>query len=83
MNSNQVNDPEMDRLTVAMRSLEPTQKEEYSKIWLEFQKYYADYLPTVPLYSNQYFDIHSKYVHGMDTTPFADWTDIICNLYKK
>lgn len=83
MNSNQVNDPEIDRLTLAMRSLEPSQKEEYSALWLEFQKVWADYLPTVPLYSNQYYDIHSKYVHGMDTTPFADWADIVCNIYKK
>lgn len=83
MNANQVNDPEIDRLTKAMRSLEPTQREEYSKLWLEFQKAYADYLPTIPLYSNQYYDIFSKHVKGMNTTPFADWSDIICDIYKE
>jgi len=83
MNANQVNDPEIDRLTVAMRSLEPTQREEYAKLWLEFQKAYADYLPTIPLYSNQYYDIFSKHVKGMNTTPFADWSDIICDIYKE
>lgn len=83
MNANQVNDPEMDRLTLAMRNLEPSQKDEYSKIWLEFQKHYADYLPTIPLYSNQYYDIYSKHLQGMNTTPFADWSDIICDITKK
>lgn len=83
MNANQVSDPEIDRLTVAMRNLDPEQKNEYSKIWLEFQKVYADYLPTIPLYSNQYYDIHSKHVQGMNTTPFSDWSEIICNIYKK
>ncbi len=82
MNSNQVNDPEVDRITEAMRKLEPEQREEYSKLWLEWQQLFADILPVIPLYSNQYYDIHSKFVHGVNTTPFADWSDIICDIYK-
>lgn len=31
------NDPEIDRLTKAMRSLEPTQREEYLELWYEYQ----------------------------------------------
>ncbi|MBS3971453.1 MAG: ABC transporter substrate-binding protein [Erysipelotrichia bacterium] len=67
------NDPEIDRLTVAMRSLEPTQKDEYLELWYEYQLYWnSQLLPQLPLYSNVYFDIFNKRVVGLQTNPL--WT---------
>jgi len=67
------NDPEIDRLTKAMRSLEPTQREEYLELWYEYQLYWnANLLPQLPLYSNVYFDVHNVRVQGLATNPL--WT---------
>ena len=81
-NTNQINDPELDALTMKMRSLEPTQKAEFSAAWLEFQKRYYDVLPTVPLYSNQYYDVYSTKLKGVNATPFVNWSVIICDITK-
>lgn len=83
MNSDQISDPELDTLMVKMRSLDPAEKEEFSKTWLEFQKCWAKVLPVIPLYSNQYYDVFSKHVHGLNTTPFVSWANIVCDIYKK
>jgi peptide/nickel transport system substrate-binding protein len=66
------NDPEIDRLTLAMRSLEPTQKDEYLELWFEYQQVWNDLLPQLPLYSNVYFDIFNVRVSGLATNPL--WT---------
>lgn len=82
-NSNQLSDAKLDELVVTMRALEPTQREEFSEKWVEFQKRFAELLPIIPLYSNQYYDVFSKHVHGLNTTPFVSFADIICDIYKK
>ena len=81
-NSEQLNDPQLDEIMVRMRRLDPTEKEKFSEIWLEFQKRWYDLLPVIPLYSNEYYDIFRKEVKGFNTTPFADWADIICDIHK-
>ncbi len=82
MNANQVNDPVIDDITVRLRELEPTQVAEYSAIWLEFQERFYELLPIIPLYSNQYYDVFNKNVKGVNTTPFANWSAIICDISK-
>jgi peptide/nickel transport system substrate-binding protein len=48
------NNPEIDRLTLAMRSLEPTQKDEYLELWFEYQQVWNELLPQLPIYSNTF-----------------------------
>lgn len=79
-NSNGVNDPEFDRLTSAMRNLDPTQTEEYADIWLEYQLYWNDFLPNVPLYSNEYRDVYNNRVQGLQTTPVWSWANDIADI---
>lgn len=82
MQTEQIKDDVLDEIMVRMRSLEPTQKEEFSAAWLEFQVRFNQLLPVIPLYSNQYYDIFSSKVKGFGTTPFATWADIICEISK-
>ncbi len=82
-NAEQISDPELDSLMEEMRRLEPEQKDEFSVTWVEFQKRFAELLPVIPLYSNQYYDVFNKHVHGVNTTPFANFANIICDIYKK
>ena len=68
-NSTQTSNPEFDRLTVELRSIDPEDKEKYAAVWLEYQKEWNQYLPMVPLYSNQYHDIFGSRVKNVETTP--------------
>ncbi|MCL2812033.1 MAG: ABC transporter substrate-binding protein [Clostridia bacterium] len=81
-NSNQLSDPQLDELIMAMRSLDPTQKDEFVEIWLQYQVRWQQLLPQVPLYSNEYFDLISTRVSGFNTTPFATYARIICDITK-
>jgi peptide/nickel transport system substrate-binding protein len=68
-----VNDPEFDRLIEKMRMFDPEQTEEYVDVWYEYQVYWNDQLPELPIYSNEYFDVYNKRIKGLNTTPFYDW----------
>ena len=81
-NSCQVNDPELDEIMIKMRGLAPEDKETFSKYWLEFQERWYEILPTIPLYSNEYYDVFRTEVKGFATTPFTDWSEIICDIHK-
>ena len=60
------NDPKADELTVKLRQTDPEDKEGYLDTWEEFEKWYNDYLPEIPLYSNQYHSGYTKRVKGFD-----------------
>lgn len=81
-NSEQLSDPELDEIMIKMRRLASTDLETFSKYWLEFQERWYELLPCIPLYSNEYYDVFRKEVKGFNTTPFADWADIICDIHK-
>ena len=65
-NMTRTNDPKADELTVKLRQTDPDDKEGYLDTWEEFEKWYNDYLPEIPLYSNQYHSGYSKRVKGFD-----------------
>ncbi len=73
MNATQTNDPEFDRLIERMRNLDPEQRDEYLEAWFEYQVYWNEMLPVLPIYSNEYFDVFNKRVSGLNTTPFYGW----------
>lgn len=73
-NTEQVSDPEADRITSELRRVDPTDTDGYLEKWLEFQLWFNDYLPQIPLYSNQYFDIYNNRITGLETTPDWDWS---------
>ncbi|MCW6678469.1 ABC transporter substrate-binding protein [Anaerococcus sp. NML200574] len=65
-NTTRTNDPKADEITVKLRQTDPTKKDEYLDNWEAFQMWYNDYLPEIPLYSNQYHSGYSKRVKGFD-----------------
>lgn len=82
MQTEQIKDEKLDEIIIKMRSLDPTQVEEYSAAWLEYQIRWNELLPVIPLYSNQYYDIYSSKVKGFNTTPFLQWAEMICEISK-
>ncbi|NLL91787.1 MAG: ABC transporter substrate-binding protein [Ruminococcaceae bacterium] len=80
MNSNQLSDPELDELIVRMRSVDPEEKDTYADIWVEYQVRINELMPTIPLYSNEYFDVYSTRITGVETTPFSDFAMQICKV---
>lgn len=79
-NTNGVNDPELDVLIETMRNLNSDQVDEYADAWLEYQIYWNDLLPNVPLYSNEYRDVYNVRVQGLESTPVWDWSNDIADL---
>ena len=65
-NMTRTNDPKADELTVKLRQTDPDDKEGYLDTWEEFEKWYNDYLPEIPLYSNQYHSGYTARVKGFD-----------------
>jgi len=76
-------DDELDRLIMAMRRVDPTNKAQYVSLWFDYQIRWNQLLPSVPLYSNEYFNLISNRVQGVNTTPFLDWYEIICDITKE
>ena len=65
-NRSKVNDPKADEVTSNLRKTDPTDKEGYLDKWEEFQKWYNDYLPEIPLYSNVFHTGYSNRIKGFD-----------------
>ncbi|MDO4594781.1 MAG: hypothetical protein Q4B52_05315 [Tissierellia bacterium] len=70
-NTSRTNDPKADEIVTKMRSHDPDDKEGYLKDWEDFQVWFNDYLPEIPLYPNQYHNGYSSRVEGYEATP--DW----------
>ncbi len=81
-NSTQLNDAELDEIMVRMRETDPSDDEAYLQAWFEFQIRWNELMPEVPLYSNEYFDISHVNVDNLNTTPYASWYEIICQISK-
>ncbi len=65
-NYTKTNDPRIDELTVKLRQTDPTDVEGYLDTWEEFQLAFNDYLPEIPLYSNQYHTGYTNRVQGFE-----------------
>ncbi len=73
-----ITDAELDRLSEEMRKLDKSQRDEYSKLWLEYQTRYNEILPLLPLYANVYRDYYNAdKIESMPTTSFNSWYDVI------
>ena len=65
-NKTRTNDPEADRITEDLRRTDPSDVEGFLDKWVEFQIWYNDYLPEIPLYSNIFHTGYSNRVKGFD-----------------
>jgi peptide/nickel transport system substrate-binding protein len=67
-----INDTKLLKLAKTLRETEPGQNQTYVDRWLKLMKYYSDILPTVPLYSNVYYDFVDNQVQNY--LPNAHWS---------
>ncbi len=65
-NQTRTNDPAADEITESMRRTDPEDREGYLDKWEEFQVWFNDYLPEIPLYSNIYHTGYTNRVQGFD-----------------
>lgn len=79
-NQNRVNDPKLDEVLDSMRKLDAKDRDAYLTKWVEFQKWYNENVPELPLYSNEYYDVFNVRLHGLKTTPVWDWSNDILDL---
>lgn len=79
-NRTRTNDPVVDKITADMRKVSPDNKQAWMDGWLEFQKWFNDYIPEIPLYCNKYYDITTNRVDGMETSALWDWARDICDM---
>jgi len=82
MNSEQLSDPEIDRLVVEMRRTDASDTDKFADLWVEFQVRWQQLLPNLPIYSNEYFDIYNNVVKSVPTSPYAKYEDVICEIHK-
>ncbi|MCL2718309.1 MAG: ABC transporter substrate-binding protein [Lachnospiraceae bacterium] len=82
MNGAGMDDPEIDRLTMAMRRVEPGDNATYLDLWFDLMVRWNELMPMVPLYSNEYFNLFNASVISVNTTPILDWYYIICEIHK-
>ena len=66
---------------VNMRKTEPGDLFEYVSKWVSFQERYNEVLPTIPIYSNIYFDFFNQYLQNYYITGQVTWSQAILPAY--
>jgi ABC-type transport system substrate-binding protein len=66
---------------VNMRKTEPGDIFEYVSKWVAFQQRYNEVLPTIPIYSNIYFDFFNQYLQNYYITGQVTWSQAILPAY--
>ena len=80
-NNTYSDDKELYEDAVAMRRTEPGSSYEYVEKWITFQERYNEVLPTIPIYSNIYYDFWTPMLQNYDITKRVTWTQAILLAY--
>ena len=64
-----------------MRKTEPGDIYDYVSKWISFQERYNEVLPTIPIYSNIYFDFYTNQLQNYHITAHVTWTQAILEAY--
>ena len=80
-NNTYSDDEELYRRAVDMRKTEPGDLYTYVEKWIEFQQRYNEVLPTIPVYSNVYFDFFSPQLQNYYITAQVTWSQAILLAY--
>ena len=76
-NNTYSDDAELYEDAVDMRKTEPGDVYNYVRKWVTFQERYNEVLPTIPVYSNIYFDFYNPYLQNYFITAHVTWTQAI------
>ena len=68
-------------LAVDMRKTEPGDLFQYVSKWMSFQRRYNELLPTIPIYSNIYWDFYTEYLQNYVITAQVTWSQAILLAY--
>ena len=66
---------------VNMRRTDPLDVYDYVAKWISFQERYNEVLPTIPIYSNIYFDFYTSQLQNYYITGHVTWTQAILESY--
>ncbi len=80
-NNTYSDDEDLWQRAVKMRETEPEDDYEYVVRWIAFQERYNEVLPTIPVYSNIYYDFYSNYLQNYYPTSHVTWTQAILSAY--
>ena len=76
-----INDEKLYELAKDMRMTEPGDMLTYCQKWVAFQEYWAEVLPTIPVYSNAYFDFYTNTLQNYLISSNATWSQAIVEAY--
>jgi ABC-type transport system substrate-binding protein len=74
-------DKELAQLALKIHRAKPMDYLGYTRSWLAFQQRYNELLPTLPLYSNVYFDFHTDWLQNYQPSSYASWPAAILYAY--
>ncbi|MEG1194582.1 MAG: ABC transporter substrate-binding protein [Clostridia bacterium] len=81
VNTSGINDQKLMKLAWDMHKTEPMDFLGYEKKWLNFQKRFNELLPTMPIYTNIYFDFHTDWLQNYSPNSQYSWPVAILYAY--
>jgi len=73
MNTSGVQDERLEELAANITRAQPGNRDAYLNRWLEFQQYWAEVLPMIPLYGNMYHDLFTDELQGYFPQFYYSW----------
>ncbi|NLD02575.1 MAG: ABC transporter substrate-binding protein, partial [Clostridiales bacterium] len=73
MNTSGLQDPRLEELARNITAAQPGNREAYLNRWMEFQEYWSEVLPMIPLYSNTYYDLFDSNLVGYFPQFYWSW----------
>ena len=80
-NNTYSDDEDLFNVAVDLRKTEPYDYYTYVKKWIAFQERYNEVLPTIPVYSNVYFDFYTNELQNYFITAQVTWSQAIVLSY--
>lgn len=80
-NRTAIMDEELYNRAVAMRQTEPEDTLGYCQKWVSFQERWTEVLPTIPVYSNVYFDFYTNILQNYNVNASLTWSQAILGAY--
>lgn len=77
MNTSGVQDPRLEELARNITAAQPGNREAYLNRWMDFQEYWSEVLPMIPLYSNTYYDLFDSNLIGYFPQFYWSWGSAI------
>lgn len=73
MNTSGVQDAKLEELARKITEDQPGNRNAYLRRWMDFQRYWSEVLPMIPLYGNTYYDLHIAGLAGYFPQFYWNW----------